>query len=54
MDQKYAPTMPSILKGGDVIFWHHLARSGEIFEVVDDERARRPTESAGGPMDFCR
>ena len=53
MDQKYAPTMPSILKGGDVICWHHLARSGEILEVVDDERARRP-ESAGGGMDFFR
>jgi len=50
-DQKYAPTMPSVLKGGDVIFWHHLARSGEILEVVDDERARRPAESAG---DFDR
>lgn len=46
--------MLSILKGGDVIFWHHLARSGEILEVVDDERARRPAESAGGGMDFDR
>ena len=53
-DQKYVPTMPSVLKGGDVIFWHHLARSGEILEVVDDERARRPAESAGGEMDFDR
>lgn len=46
--------MSSILKGGDVIFWHHLTRSGEIHEVVDDERARRPVESAGGGMDFNR
>ena len=53
-DQKYTPTVPSILKGGDVIFWHHLARSGEIHEVVDDERARRSAEPAGGEMDFDR
>lgn len=46
--------MPSILKGGDVIFWHHFARSGEILEVVDDERARRSAESAGRGVDFNR
>ncbi|KAF8806438.1 hypothetical protein BYT27DRAFT_7101767 [Phlegmacium glaucopus] len=54
-DQKYAPTPPPILKAGDVIFWHHLARSGEILGVVDDERARRPArESADGYINFDR
>ena len=54
LDQKYVPTTPSVLKGGDVIFWHHLARNGEILEVVDDKRARRPAESVGGGMNFDR
>ncbi|KAF8967842.1 hypothetical protein BDZ97DRAFT_1916427 [Flammula alnicola] len=41
-DHKEPPlTLPS-LKPGDVIFWHHLSRSGEIPGVTDDERARRP------------
>lgn len=53
-DQKYAPTTPPVLKAGDVIFWHHLAWSGEILEVVDDERARRPAEFVGGGMYFDR
>lgn len=46
-----------MLKAGDVIFWHHLARSvsGKILGAVDDERARRPAEeSAGHGMDFDR
>lgn len=28
------------LCAGDVIYWHHLARNGEIPAVVEDERAR--------------
>ncbi|KAF8894953.1 hypothetical protein CPB84DRAFT_1782739 [Gymnopilus junonius] len=40
-DQK-EPPLPHTLKPGDVIFWHHLARSGETPGVTDDERARRP------------
>ncbi|KIM40193.1 hypothetical protein M413DRAFT_173673 [Hebeloma cylindrosporum] len=44
-DQKEHPlTLPS-LKPGDVIFWHHLARTGEIPGVNDDERARQPTSA---------
>lgn len=31
---------PRALKAGDLIFWHHLARSGEIPGVEDDDRAR--------------
>ncbi|KAL6307853.1 hypothetical protein BKA93DRAFT_22857 [Sparassis latifolia] len=31
---------PQALRAGDVLFWHHLARSGEIPAVVDDARAR--------------
>ena len=30
------------LHGGEVVFWHHLVRSGEIPAVVDDPRARAP------------
>jgi hypothetical protein len=29
------------LKGGDVLFWHHLIRHGEIPGVSDDPRARK-------------
>jgi len=28
------------LRGGDVLYWHHLRRSGEIPGVCEDERAR--------------
>ncbi|KAF8483171.1 hypothetical protein JB92DRAFT_2763134, partial [Gautieria morchelliformis] len=36
------------LRGGDVIYWHHLVRNGEIPAVVEDERARHtvPRHSA--------
>jgi len=32
-----------VLKAGDIIFWHHLSRRGEIPGVVEDERARSTT-----------
>ncbi|KAF9066161.1 FAM72 protein-domain-containing protein [Rhodocollybia butyracea] len=36
------------LREGDVIFWHHLVRHGEIPGVFDDPRARKgPSVSAG-------
>ncbi|EPT04453.1 hypothetical protein FOMPIDRAFT_1034660 [Fomitopsis schrenkii] len=31
---------PQRLKAGDVLFWHHLVKSGEIPAVVEDHRAR--------------
>lgn len=45
------PNIPSIqfvvfkpergkLRAGDVVYWHHLSRSGEIPAVVEDDRAR--------------
>jgi len=40
-DQK-EPILPPTLKAGNVIYWHHLARNGEIPGVTDDERARCP------------
>ncbi|KAH9485055.1 Protein FAM72A [Psilocybe cubensis] len=42
-DHKEVPSQPPpSLKPGDVIFWHHLSRSGEIPGVHNDERARHP------------
>ncbi|KAH9832321.1 FAM72 protein-domain-containing protein [Rhodofomes roseus] len=38
------------LRAGDVLYWHHLVRSGEIPAVVEDHRARprrRPEEEGG-------
>ncbi len=31
---------PEPLKGGEVLYWHHLLRSGEIPAVEEDARAR--------------
>ncbi|KAI0063567.1 hypothetical protein BV25DRAFT_1802024 [Artomyces pyxidatus] len=31
---------PYALRAGDVLYWHHLARNGEIPGVVDDRHAR--------------
>ncbi|KAF9481539.1 hypothetical protein BDN70DRAFT_930777 [Pholiota conissans] len=43
------------LKRGDVVFWHHLARTGEISSVAHDERARRPpTPPRSRPILFNR
>lgn len=41
-DQKEPLHQPPSLKPGDVIFWHHLARKGEVPGVIDDLRARHP------------
>ncbi len=38
-EQKEQP-VPRKLKSGDTLFWHHLARTGEIPGVADDIRAR--------------
>jgi hypothetical protein len=35
-----APALPP-LQAGDVLYWHHLARHGEIPGVMEDARARR-------------
>ncbi|EKM54112.1 uncharacterized protein PHACADRAFT_209933 [Phanerochaete carnosa HHB-10118-sp] len=35
---------PGRLREGEVVFWHHLARSGEVPAVSDDPRARAATE----------
>ncbi|KAF8345928.1 hypothetical protein F5887DRAFT_143029 [Amanita rubescens] len=32
---------PCKLRAGDILFWHHLSRHGEIPGVADDPRARR-------------
>ncbi|KIJ26544.1 hypothetical protein M422DRAFT_192045, partial [Sphaerobolus stellatus SS14] len=34
------------LRGGDVLYWHNLAKTGEIPAVTDDERARHPYSSS--------
>ncbi|KAG5649760.1 hypothetical protein H0H81_002145 [Sphagnurus paluster] len=49
-EQKEQPPQPRKLKSGDALFWHHLARNGEIPGVEDDKRARgnRPTSLAVG------
>ncbi|RDB25052.1 Protein FAM72A [Hypsizygus marmoreus] len=58
-EQKELPP-PRKLQLGDVLYWHHLARNGEIPGVAEDERARGTTAptSAGGKitarMDFSR
>lgn len=44
-DQK-EPSLPRTLKANDVLFWHHLARSGEIPAVTEDARARGPPREA--------
>lgn len=36
---------PRKLKAGDMLFWHHLARTGEIPGVTDDIRARSKVSS---------
>lgn len=43
------PPEPDPLQEGDVLFWHHLVRSGEIPAVSDDPRARAPAEDASSP-----
>ena len=35
------------LKAGDVVYWHHLTRGGEIPGVCEDARARVGRPSAG-------
>jgi hypothetical protein len=46
-DKRGAPR----LRPGEPVFWHHLARGGEIPGVCDDRRARPPppTAAARGP-----
>lgn len=46
-EQKDLPTSRA-LKPGDVLFWHHLTRCGEIPGVEDDHRARsKPLTRSG-------
>lgn len=42
VDHKEPPVPLPSLRQGDVVFWHHLARTGEIAPVAHDERARQP------------
>ncbi|KAJ6625526.1 hypothetical protein B0H10DRAFT_2001740 [Mycena sp. CBHHK59/15] len=35
-----SPPLPQ-LRAGDILYWHHLARHGEILGVMEDARARR-------------
>ncbi|KAG5648531.1 hypothetical protein DXG03_003142 [Asterophora parasitica] len=39
-EHKEQPPPPRKLQSGDILFWHHLARNGEIPGVEDDFRAR--------------
>ncbi|KAF5317215.1 hypothetical protein D9611_003987 [Ephemerocybe angulata] len=39
-DHKELPFTPRKLKAGNLLFWHHLTRSGEIPGAQNDERAR--------------
>ncbi|KAJ6500001.1 FAM72 protein-domain-containing protein [Mycena vitilis] len=41
-DHFEAPLFPP-LQAGDVLYWHHLSRHGEIPGVMEDARARRPS-----------
>ncbi|KAF4620689.1 hypothetical protein D9613_000767 [Agrocybe pediades] len=51
-DQK-EPLLPAAtLKPGNVIFWHHLARNGEIPGVADDKRARDPAAARASTQIF--
>jgi hypothetical protein len=52
-DQKDLPTSRA-LKPGDVLFWHHLTRCGEIPGVEDDRRARSKVCAQGGPKNTCK
>ncbi|KAJ3569854.1 hypothetical protein NP233_g4773 [Leucocoprinus birnbaumii] len=45
-EQKDLPTSRA-LKPGDVLFWHHLTRCGEIPGVEDDKRARSKASARG-------
>ncbi|KIJ67876.1 hypothetical protein HYDPIDRAFT_173615 [Hydnomerulius pinastri MD-312] len=38
---------PRKLKAGDVLYWHHLAKNGEIPGVEEDPRARVPVRRSG-------
>ena len=35
------PPAPEKLKAGDLLYWHHLVRSGDIPSVSEDPRARK-------------
>ena len=55
MDHKEPPVPLPSLKQGDVVFWHHLARTGEIAPVAHDERARLlPAPKRSRPILFNR
>lgn len=43
-------TSPRKLKAGDVLYWHHLTKHGEIPGVQEDPRARTPNR--GDPLEF--
>ncbi|XP_006461180.1 hypothetical protein AGABI2DRAFT_221752 [Agaricus bisporus var. bisporus H97] len=50
-EQKDLPTSRA-LKPGDVLFWHHLTRCGEIPGVEDDQRARSRPPIRNGCQDL--
>ncbi|EIW82805.1 hypothetical protein CONPUDRAFT_88867 [Coniophora puteana RWD-64-598 SS2] len=57
-EQRDAPLVK--LRAGDVLYWHHLVKTGEIPGVHEDKRARRPAPVVGAgaarraPMHFDR
>lgn len=44
-ESKDTPMPSRKLYAGDVLFWHHLARHGEIPGVMEDKRARRASSA---------
>ncbi|KAJ7346736.1 hypothetical protein DFH08DRAFT_1006848 [Mycena albidolilacea] len=48
-----APVIPP-LQAGEVLFWHHLVRHGEIPGVMEDARARRPVTVGKTRVHFDR
>ncbi|KAF4563399.1 FAM72 family protein [Pleurotus pulmonarius] len=45
IESKDTPPPSRKLNAGDVLFWHHLARHGEIPGVMEDKRARRASSA---------
>lgn len=37
---QFQQTMPTKLKAGFLVYWHHLKRRGDLRGVIDDERSR--------------
>lgn len=47
-EAKEPPSRAPPLKEGDMLYWHHLSRTGEIPGVFDDERSRTGSRERKG------